>query len=124
MLKSYLFSLFIVISFSSIGHTHTVLDQIMPENGEILFNSPKEINLIFNSKVRLIKINIEKKLEDGKKTFKKYLQNNLKKETFMISSDTHIIELPNLDTGQYIFKWRGLSDDGHIIKGKSTFEIK
>ena len=124
MLKSYLFSLFILMFFTSISYTHTILDQIDPENGEILLNSPKEINLIFYSKVRLIKINMEKKTDDEKKIFKKYFQNISKNKTFMINSDTHTIELPDLDKGQYTFKWRGISDDGHIIKGKSTFEIK
>ncbi len=109
---------------SSTSYSHTFLNQIKPGDGEILSNSPVEINLIFNSKVRLIKLNMEKKSVDGEKIIKKYLQNISKKETFMISSDIHIIEIPNLNSGKYFFKWRGISEDGHIIKGKSTFEIK
>ena len=124
MLKFYFFSLFVIMFSSSISYTHTVLDQINPKSGDILLNSPKEIKMIFKSKVKLIKLNMEKKLENGKKKNKNYFQNISKEKTFMIFSDTHTIKLPNLDSGQYIFKWRGISDDGHIIKGKSTFEIK
>ena len=35
----------------------------------------------------------------------------------------HSISLPLLEPGIYHFKWRAMSKDGHIIKGKSNFKL-
>ena len=32
--------------------------------------------------------------------------------------------IPNITSGKYNIFWRALSPDGHIIKGKSEFEVK
>ena len=34
------------------------------------------------------------------------------------------LPMPNITSGRYNIFWRALSPDGHIIKGKSEFEVK
>ena len=34
------------------------------------------------------------------------------------------LPMPNITSGKYNIFWRALSPDGHIIKGKSEFEVK
>ena len=35
-----------------------------------------------------------------------------------------ILPMPSITSGKYNIFWRALSPDGHIIKGKSEFEVK
>ena len=35
-----------------------------------------------------------------------------------------VIPMPKISPGKYNILWRALSPDGHIIKGKSQFEVK
>ena len=37
---------------------------------------------------------------------------------------TFTIPMPMIVSGKYRIFWRALSPDGHIIKGKSEFEVK
>ena len=48
---------------------------------------------------------------------------DLPKEFLMVLSDKHTIKLPELGSGKYKTDWRAMASDGHVIKGKFTFEI-
>ena len=48
----------------------------------------------------------------------------IKENALMQISKKHSIELPKLTSGKYFFKWRAMSEDGHIIKGNLKFNIK
>ena len=39
-------------------------------------------------------------------------------------SKEFVIPMPKISSGKYNILWRALSPDGHIIKGKSEFEVK
>jgi len=59
-------------------------------------------------------------------TLNKFEGNEVKlsKEPLMKNSKNHSIPLPPLKPGIYNFKWRAMSEDGHIIKGKSNFKLE
>lgn len=114
-MKLFFFTFLIVVSFYNLSFGHTLLKTISPKNNETLKLSPSEIKLEFVSDTKLLKISLIK-------------GNNfkipLKKDFLFIKSTYHNIELPLLKSGFYIFKWRAISSDGHIIKGDSYFELE
>ena len=98
ILLTLLFSFYTTISFS-----HSQLTDILPKNNIVYTKTPSKIELTFRSKVKLIKIDLKNYTERAKK-FK--------------------LPMPNITSGKYNLFWRALSPDGHIIKGKSEFEVK
>jgi methionine-rich copper-binding protein CopC len=47
----------------------------------------------------------------------------LESDALLQESATHTIKLPLLKAGVYKINWRALSEDGHVIKGESAFQI-
>ena len=58
--------------------------------------------------------------------FVKKLKEKIKLDSSLLKdrSKVHILPMPKLYPGKYRIEWRALSPDGHIIKGKSNFEVK
>ena len=48
----------------------------------------------------------------------------IKENALMQISKKHSIDLPKLTSGKYLFHWRAMSEDGHVIKGNLKFNIK
>ena len=124
----------IVLIFSlknTVAFAHSPLKVVSPKNNEILSQAPEQITMIFKSEAKLIKITLEKQ-KNTKQTsmisnfFSKGNGENIKikENALMQISKKHSIELPNLTSGKYFFKWRAMSEDGHIIKGNLKFNIK
>ena len=45
-------------------------------------------------------------------------------DSFKKRSKEFAVPMPSITSGKYNILWRALSPDGHIIKGKSEFEVK
>ena len=110
---------------------HSPLNSITPKNNEILSQAPEKITMIFKSEAKLIKITLEKQKNTKQASmisnfFSKGNGENIKikENALMQISKKHSIELPKLTSGKYFFKWRAMSEDGHIIKGNLKFNIK
>ncbi len=95
---------------------HSQLIEILPEDNVTYNEAPPHIEMKFKSEVKLIKIDMIR--FDNKEKVK------LDTGTLKNKSKEFVISMPQLDTGIYRFQWRALSPDGHIIKGKSDFEVK
>ena len=104
----------VILFQSSFVYAHSPLKSIIPKDGIVLNVSPAEIKLYFKSSSKLLKITLQK--AEGSEVV-------LSKEPLMKNSKNHIIPLPLLVSGIYYFKWRAMSKDGHIIKGKSNFKL-
>ena len=124
--------LVLIIFFkNTVVFAHSPLNSITPKNNEILSQAPKKITMIFKSEAKLIKITLEKQ-KNTKQTsmisnfFSKGNGKNIKikENALMQISKKHSIKLPKLTSGKYFFKWRAMSEDGHIIKGNLKFNIK
>ena len=115
MFKILIFLLFILNSTSS--YSHSQLTEILPKDNVIYTKTPPQIQLKFRSKVKLIKVNLNKIAEDNQKI-------NLDSTSFKERSKEFQIPMPSITSGKYNILWRALSPDGHIIKGKSEFEVK
>ena len=105
---------FISINFSALSHSQ--LTEILPEDNVTYNKAPPHIRMKFMSKVKLVKIEL---LEINKKE-----KIDLDFTSTMNRAQEHVIPMPILVSGIYRFQWRALSPDGHIIKGKSDFEVK
>ena len=115
MFKIFIFLLFILNSTSS--YSHSQLTEILPKDNVIYTKIPPQIQLKFRSKVKLIKINLNKIADDNQKI-------KLDLTSFKERSKEFKIPMPSITSGKYNILWRALSPDGHIIKGKSEFEVK
>ena len=128
MVRYFLLSFFILIPFYA--SAHSPIASTKPKDGSSLHEPPKKIEIIFRSPVRLIKVTIWKvisnehrsmfkNLFNAVETQKIYRKNNFKNE----ESTYHSIELPSVAVGAYDVKWRAISQDGHIIKGKFSINV-
>jgi len=77
----------------------------------------EKVVLQMNGKVKLVKVDLNKIAEDNQKI-------KLDLTSFKERSNEFAIPMPSITSGKYNILWRALSPDGHIIKGKSEFEVK
>ena len=115
MLKIFISFLFILIP--TLSYSHSQLIKILPKNNVVYTKIPTEIKLKFRSKVKLVRIDLKKNSDKGKKL-------KLDLSSFKQRSKNFTIPIPIISEGKYNISWRALSPDGHIIKGRSKFEVK
>ena len=112
---------------------HSPLEQAKPMNGAVLTTPPIEYTMLFKSPAKLIKFEIFQKSQNAKKK-KSFLNNIFKKldeksvklnyKPSLALSKSHSIKLPEIKFGSYEVRWRAMGEDGHVLKGILTFEIK
>ena len=115
MIKIILSLLFILNP--TVSYSHSQLVEILPRENVVYQKSPIEIKLKFRSQVKLVKIDLSNINDKNQK-----LKLNL--ESFNKRTKMFVIPMPKISSGRYNIFWRALSPDGHIIKGKSKFEVK
>ena len=98
---------------------HTKLESSIPENGSTVDESPKVILLSFNNTIRLTKVTLSKA---GEKPIKLKLDKSKKFET-NFSLSLKQVETSN-QSGEYSIEWRGIGQDGHVVKGEFTYTVK
>ena len=132
MFKS-LFAVFTLVIFPLMALSHSPLEKAIPSDGAVLTTPPTEYKMLFKSPAKLIKFEIFQKGEDNNKKpsllkslFKtsngKFIQINYK--PLLVLSKSHSIKLPNINVGSYEVYWRAMGEDGHVLKGILTFEVK
>ena len=114
MLKKLIFILLAIFPLSAIAHSP--IANLIPNDGAILTEAPKEISIEFLNPAMFTKFEITNTAENNEKI-------ELSKEFLMVLSDKHSIKLPHLNSGKYTTDWRAMASDGHVIKGKFTFEV-
>ena len=115
MFKIFLSFLFILIP--TLSYSHSQLIDILPKNNTVYTKIPTEIKLKFRSKVKLVKIDLNNISNNTKKI-------RLDLPSFKTRSNEFNIPIPSINAGKYNISWRALSPDGHIIKGRSKFELR
>tara|TARA_Y100001954_G_scaffold43206_1_gene44618 strand:- start:31 stop:300 length:270 start_codon:yes stop_codon:yes gene_type:complete len=89
----------------------------LPKTNTVYEKTPSKIELTFRSKVKLIKIDLNK-------TSGKNSKIKIDLKNYTERAKKYKLPMPNITAGKYNIFWRALSPDGHIIKGKSKFEVK
>ncbi|WP_052741835.1 copper resistance CopC family protein [Kiloniella litopenaei] len=106
--------LLFIVFIPSLSFAHTKVAQTIPANGATLATSPDEIKLIFSD---TLKITAMKLLDyQGKELI-------LKHDKAPKALKEKVAIPQTLAAGTYRVIWRGISADGHPIKGQITFTI-
>ena len=126
-------AIFILSSLPIIALSHSPLKQANPVDGALLIKAPTEYKMLFKSPAKLIKFEIFQK--DQSETKKSSLLKSLFKKPdgklvklnykpSLVLSESHLIKLPEINYGSYEVRWRAMGEDGHVLKGILTFEVK
>ena len=114
MFKKFLFIILIILPLST--PAHSPIANLIPSDGAVLTEAPKKILIEFVNPAMFTKFEIINTENNNEKV-------DLPKEFLMFLSGKHTIKLPELGSGKYKTDWRAMASDGHVIKGKFTFEI-
>ena len=126
-------AIFTLAIFPLMALAHSPLEKAIPTDGAVLATPPTEYKMLFKSPAKIIKFEIFLKGQnDNKKSsalkglFKKsdgkLIEVNYKPS--LVLSESHLIKLPKINFGSYEVRWRAMGEDGHVLKGKLTFEVK
>ena len=124
---------FILFSLPTTVFPHSPLKLANPMDGALLTKAPTEYKMLFKSPAKLIKFEIFQKVENNnkkssllkglfKKSDGKLIEINYKPS--LVLSESHLIKLPKINFGSYEVRWRAMGEDGHVLKGILTFEVK
>ena len=105
----------VLVLLSSLVYPHAKLDTTKPRNGEVLAESPDVIEVSFGKSIRLTKVILQHdKVEAISLDLSDYQGFN-----------THF-SFPNplREIGVYKVKWRGLAEDGHVMRGEFVFSVE
>ena len=129
MLKNLLLAIFLVLPISA--NAHSPLASSSPQNGETLDEPPTEIFMEFKLPAKLIKVDLTKQSDKQGKNLLGRLFGGDDGESvplgtsFLMTIDKRqVIPLPSLQDGSYSLTWRAMGEDGHVVKGELTFNIK
>ena len=93
------------------GGRHTT----SPENGAVLAEAPSQVVLTFTRRVRLTRVRLTRDESEA-------VDLALGSQTSFASR--FVLPLTNAGRGIYRIEWRGLADDGHIVRGTFTFQVE
>ncbi|MCE2571317.1 copper resistance CopC family protein [Motilimonas eburnea] len=115
MRLTYLCSLMIISLMTiNVSFAHTQLQSSQPSAGASLSQAPSSLQLTFTNPIQLIAVSLYSAQQEIEIDFSP--QTN--------AQQALQIPLPNLAPSQYQVKWRGLGEDGHLMKGDFGFELK
>ena len=130
MLKNLLLAILLVLPIAA--NAHSPLASSSPQNGETLDEPPTEIFMEFKLPAKLIKVDLTKQSDkQGKNLLGRLFGGGGDGESvplgtnFLMTVDKRqVIPLPSLKDGRYSLTWRAMGQDGHVVKGELTFNIK
>ena len=124
---------FILFSLPTMVYPHSPLKLANPVDGALLTEAPTEYKMLFKSPAKLIKFEIFQKGQNNNKKpsllkglFKKSDDKliDINYEPSLVLSESHLIKLPKINFGSYEVHWRAMGEDGHVLKGILTFEVR
>ena len=113
--------IFILTMLPALAFAHSPLKSVDPIDKAILTEAPTEYKMIFKSPAKLIKFEILKQAEEKDKK-PSPLKLNYKPSKLWYES--HVVKLPKISNGSYEVRWRAMGEDGHVLKGTLSFEVK
>ncbi|MEP1442878.1 MAG: copper resistance CopC family protein [Hyphomicrobiales bacterium] len=112
-MKSILLSICLFFTATTLTLAHSVVTSSTPENGARLSAAPESLDVSFSKLTRLVKASLSHNKGDTVT-----LAISTKEPTKSVS----FTPVPKA-AGNYVLKWRALSQDGHVLKGSLTFSI-
>ena len=93
---------------------HSKQEVTVPHDGAVLAAPPDVVSIAFDAPMRITVIRLTSEAGDA---FELGRSDDMQPVT-----DFHAIP-PALPNGRYTVEWRGLSADGHAMKGRFSFEV-
>ena len=93
---------------------HTKQETTFPEDGAVLGMAPSVVSMTFGAPMRITSIQLT---SEAGGTFE------LERSDAMAPVTEFHAPPPPLPKGRYTVEWRGLSSDGHPMKGSFSFEV-
>ena len=104
----------IVMSVAGEIYAHSKEETTFPEDGAVLAAAPDVVSMSFDAAMRITMIQLTSEAGD---TFE------LERSDAMEPVTEFRATPPPLPEGRYTVEWRGLSSDGHPMKGRFSFEV-
>jgi methionine-rich copper-binding protein CopC len=101
------------LAASGLAIAHAHLKRSEPADQSVVAEAPKNLTVAFNEAVTITALTIQK--GDAKPQVLGPLAKEAAKQT--------TVALPALTPGNYIVKWRAMSDDKHLMSGKILFKV-
>ncbi len=108
-------SSFFVFFGSGLGWAHSKQETTVPANNAVLTEAPAELVLKFDKPMRITKL----ALTDQAGTDYEVQRTDQMKHVLKL-----VAQLDPVPNGEYQVEWRGLSEDGHPMKGTFSFTVK
>ena len=111
----YIIILVFYITFNSYLLAHSDVIKTVPKNAAILDTAPQVISIYMTKKMRLVTLEVQHQDNSMIKV------NNTQYKDF---ANQFILPIPLLKkNGIYKVNWRGIAQDGHIMKGHFNFTV-
>jgi methionine-rich copper-binding protein CopC len=130
MFKHFFVFLLLMLMLPISASAHSPLASLSPEDGASLDQTPPQIEMVFKSPAKLIKVEMLKLNANSNGSLLGSLfggsegdEVSLGKDFLMKVAETHAIALPQLTIGNYAVAWRAMGEDGHVIKGDFSFKV-
>ena len=120
MVKTIL-KIIILTMLPTLAFGHSPLKSVDPIDKAVLTEAPTEYKMIFKSPAKLIKFEILKQAEEKDK---KPSPLKLNHKPSKLWYESHVVKLPKISNGSYEVRWRAMGEDGHVLKGTLSFEVK
>ena len=93
---------------------HSKQEVTVPHDGAVLASPPDVVSIAFDAPIRITVIRLTSEAGD---TFELERSDGMQPVTDFRATP------PVLPNGRYSVEWRGLSADGHAMKGRFSFEV-
>ena len=93
---------------------HSPLISSSPADGDVLAAAPQAIEMKFRGTARLVRLALTG-AQSGEVT--------LSEQHLMVEKHRHTVSLPAITADEYEVRWRALSADGHVVKGRFSFIV-
>ena len=114
IIQLFISSLFVFFG-SGLGWAHSKQETTVPANNAVLTEAPAELVLKFDKPMRITKL----ALTDQAETDYEVQRTDQMKHVLKL-----VAQLDPVPNGEYQVEWRGLSEDGHPMKGTFSFTVK
>ena len=104
----------VMLVVAGAAFAHPKREVTVPHDGAVLAAPPDVVSIAFDAPMRITVIRLKSEAGD---TFELERSDDMRPVT-----DFRAIP-PALPNGRYTVEWRGLSADGHAMKGRFSFEV-
>ena len=111
----FLASSILLLFWSGLIWGHSKQETIVPANNAVLKEAPAELVLNFDKPMRITKLVLA---DQSGKDYEVQRTDQMKHVLKLVA------QLDPVPNGEYKVDWRGLSEDGHPMKGTFSFTVK